>query len=96
MSFEGVKSRNLTVLFGIAAAAIIGFFAVSMFMGTPIVRDSITEESTILAKTGTDCIVDTNDSIMSSKTITNCELEVGTTVKITYKSGLPTARLASP
>ena len=96
MSFEGTKSRNLTVLFGIAAAAIVGFFAVSMFMGAPIIRDTITEEVSIMAKTGTDCIVDTKDSIMSSKTITGCDFPVGTNVKITYKSGLPTAQIESP
>ena len=96
MSFEGIKSRNLTVLFGIAAAALVGFFTVSMFMGAPIIRDSITEEVTIMAKDGTNCIIDTNDSIMSSKTITGCDLPVGTNVKITYKSGLPTAEIESP
>ena len=96
MSFEGAKSRNLTVLFGIAAAAIIGFFAVSMFLGAPIVRDTITEEVSIMAKTGNDCIVETKDSIMSSKTITDCDLSVGAKVKITYKSGLPTAEIGSP
>jgi hypothetical protein len=96
MSFDGIKSKNLTVLFGIVATSIVIFFAVSMFMGTPIVRDTITEEVSIIAKTDTDCIVDTKDLIMSSKTITDCDLSVGTKIMITYKSGLPTAQIESP
>lgn len=96
MSFEGIKSRNLTILFGIVAAAIIGFFTVSMFWGAPIVRDSITEEVSITARVDNDCIVDTKDAIMSSKTITDCDLPVGAKTIITYKSGLPMAQLESP
>jgi hypothetical protein len=33
---------------------------------------------------------------MSSKTIPNCDLPVGSKTTITYKSGLPTAQLDSP
>jgi hypothetical protein len=96
MSFEGTKSRNLTVLFGIAAAAIVGFFAISMFMGAPIIRDTTTEETEVIASDNNVCVVETMDSIMSSKTISDCNLEVGAKVKITYKNGLPTATIESP
>lgn len=95
MSLEG-RSRNLTVLFCIAAVAIVAFFAVSMFKGTALVRDSVTEDVTIIGKANGNCVIDTVDPVMSSKTVSNCDLEVGTKVTAKYKKGLSTAELASP
>lgn len=95
MSFEG-KTRSLTVLFCVAAVALIAFFSVSMFKDVAFIRDSVTEQVVIAGKTNGNCIVDTPDSVMSSKTVNNCDLEVGTKVTVTYKKGLPTAELVSP
>lgn len=95
VSFEG-RGRSLTVLFCIAAAAIVAFFAVSMFKDTALVRDSVTEEVAISGKTDGNCVVDTTDLVMSSKTISNCDLEVGTKVTAKYKKGLSTAELVLP
>lgn len=91
MSFEG--KRNLTVLFGIAAVAIVAFFAISMFKDTPIVREKITEEVAISGKIDNSCVVETNDPVMSSKKIENCDLAVGTKVKVSYQKSLPTAEI---
>lgn len=87
---------NLTVLFCIAAAAFIIFFAVSMFKDIVFVRESITEEVTISGKIDNKCIVDTSDSVMSSKIVNNCDLETGGKVNVIYKKGLSTAELVSP
>lgn len=95
MSLEG-RSRNLTVLFCIVAVAIVAFFAVSMFKDTTLVRDSVTEDVTIIGKTNGNCVIDTVDPVMSSKTVSNCDLEVGTKVTAKYKKGLSTAELVSP
>lgn len=95
MSFEG-RGRSLTVLFCVAAVAVVAFFAVSMFRGTSIVRDSVMEDVKIVGKTNGNCVIDTIDPVMSSKTINNCDLEVGTKVTARYKQGLSTAELVLP
>ncbi|MEM2160865.1 MAG: hypothetical protein QXN55_07930 [Candidatus Nitrosotenuis sp.] len=91
MSFEG--KRNLTVLFGVAAIAIVAFFAVSMFKDTPLVREKITEEVAVSGKIDNSCVVETNDPVMSSKKIESCDLPVGTKIKIIYQKSLPTAEI---
>ncbi|MBI5146094.1 MAG: hypothetical protein HZA84_02615, partial [Thaumarchaeota archaeon] len=58
MPLEG-RSKNLTVLFCITSVAIVAFFAVSMFKGTTLVRDSVTEDVTIVGKTNGNCVIDT-------------------------------------
>jgi len=91
LSFEG--KRNLTVLFVIAGAAVVAFIAFSMFKDVPLVREQITEEVTISGKIDNSCVIETSDSVMSSKKIENCDLEVGTKAKITYQKALPTAEI---
>lgn len=91
MSFEG--KRNLTVLFVIAGVAVVAFIAFSMFKDVPLVREQITEEVTISGKIGNSCVIETSDSVMSSKKIENCDLGVGTKAKITYQKALPTAEI---
>lgn len=91
LSLEGKK--NLTVLFIIAGAAVVAFLAFSMFKDAPFVRERITEEVTIDGKINNSCVVETSDSVMSSKKIENCDLGVGTKVKVTYQKALPTAEI---
>jgi len=91
VSFEG--KRNLTVLFIIIGVAVVAFLAVSMFKDTPLVREKITEEVIINGKINNSCVVETSDSVMSSKKIQNCDLSVGTKVKISYQKALPTAEI---
>jgi len=95
VSIEG-RGRSLTVLFCIAAIAVVVFFAVSMFRGTSVVRESVMEDVTIVGKTKDNCVIDTIDPVMSSKTISNCNLEVGTKVTAKYQQGLSTAELVGP
>ena len=95
MSFEG-KGRSITVLFCVAAISVVIFFAVSMFKDASLVRKSIMEDVIIMGKTNGNCVVDTVDPIMSSKTINNCDLEIGTKVTAKYQQGLSTAEIISP
>lgn len=81
------------VLFGIISVAVIAFFTFSMLKGENILGNSIMEEVSIFDKLNDKCIVDTNDNIMSSKMIDNCELAVGQNVTITYQKGHPTAQI---
>ncbi|CAE6486316.1 MAG: hypothetical protein QXG67_04355 [Candidatus Nitrosotenuis sp.] len=94
MSFEG--KRSLPVLFIIASVAIIAVFVASMYKDIMVLRETVTEEIMISGKLDDKCIIDTSDSIMSSKTIENCDLEVGAKSSVTYKKGLPTAELVKP
>jgi hypothetical protein len=91
LSFEG--KRNLTVLFIVAGIAVVAFIAFSMFKDAPLIREQITEEVTINAKIDNSCVVETNDSVMSSKKIENCDLVVGTKVTVLYQKALSTAEI---
>lgn len=91
MPFEGKKS--LPVLFVIVGVAVVAFFAASMFKDVPLMREKITEEVTVNGKIGNSCVIDTSDSVMSSKKIANCDLTVGTKVKVSYQKALPTAEI---
>ncbi len=94
MSFEG--KRNIPVLFIVASAAIIAVFVASMFKDIAVLRETVTEEITVSGKLDDKCIIDTSDAIMSSKTIENCNLEMGAKATVIYKKGLPTAELVKP
>jgi len=94
MSFEG--KRSLPKLFIIASIAIIAIFVASMYKDIAFIREPVTEDVIVTGKADSDCIVDTSDSIMSSKTIKNCELQAGEKITISYKKGLPTAVVAEP
>lgn len=94
MSFE--KKRSLPVLFIIASVAIIAVFAASMFKDIMVLREAINEEAVVSGNLDGKCIVDTSDSIMSSKTVENCDLQVGAKPTVTYKKGMPTAELVRP
>jgi hypothetical protein len=94
MSFE--RKRSLPVLFIIASVAIIAVFAASMFKDLTVLRQTITEENTVAGKLDSKCIIDTSDSTMSSKTINNCDLQIGEKATVTYKKGMPTAEIVRP
>lgn len=64
-----------------------------MFKDAPLVREQITEEVAINSKIDNSCVIETSDSVMSAKKIENCDLEVGTKVKVTYRKALPTAEI---
>ena len=83
----------MTVLFIIIGVAMVGFIAVSMFKDAPLIREKITEEVTINGRIGNSCVIETNDSIMSSKKIENCDLPDGAKVKVSYQKALPTAEI---
>lgn len=93
MLFDSIKPGNFGVLFGIISIAVIAFFVFSMLKGENILSDSITEEVLVFDKVNERCIVDTKDTIMSSKTIDNCEFAIGKNVTITYQKGHPTAQI---
>jgi len=91
VSLEG--KRNLTVLFILGGLAVVAFVAISMFKDVPLIREEITEEVTINGKIDNSCVIETKDSIMSSKKIENCDLPVGAKAKVIYQKALPTAEI---
>jgi len=97
MAFEGVSTRSLMILFGIVAAG--GGMMVAIFgfgLGNPATqRPTITEDVTIQFSSGGQCIVDTQDSVLSAKTISGCDLPVGTKVTVSYQKGLANAQIVS-
>ncbi len=93
MLSDKIKPGNISVLFGIISVAVIAFFAFSLLKGENILKDAITEEVLIFDRLNGKCIVDTNDDIMTSKMIDNCESVIGKNVTITYQKGHPTAQI---
>lgn len=83
----------MSALFGIISVAAIAFFAFSLLKGENILEKAITEEVLIFDKLDGKCVVDTNDDIMTSKMIDNCEFAIGKNVTITYQKGHPTAQI---
>ncbi|MFY9299587.1 MAG: hypothetical protein WAO91_00150 [Candidatus Nitrosotenuis sp.] len=76
-----------------ASVAIIAVFVASMFKDIMVLRETATEEITVSGKLDIKCIVDTSYSIMSSKTIEGCDLEVDSKSTVTYKKGPLTAEM---
>jgi len=96
MSFEGVSTRSILILFGVIAAGAIIFMATAVFPATNLIRETVTEEVTIIESSGGKCIVDTKDTALSSKTVIGCDLAVGSKAKVSYQKGLSTAQLVAP
>jgi hypothetical protein len=97
MAFEGMSTRSLMTLFGIVAAGGIVMVAIFGFgLGNPATqRPTITEEVIIKFTSSGQCIVDTEDSVLSAKTINGCDLPIGTKVTISYQKGLANAQIVS-
>ena len=96
MALEGTSTRSMMLLFGIIAAGAMIFMATAVFPATNLVRATVTEEATVVESSGGKCIVDTKDTMLSSKTISGCDLPLGSKVKVSYQKGLPTAQIVSP
>lgn len=96
MSFEGVSTRGMLVIFGVLAAGAAIFMATVVFPATNLMRETVIEETTVIESSGGKCIVDTKDMTLSSKTINGCDLPVGSKVKISYQKGFSTAELVTP
>ena len=96
MSFEGVSTRSMLILFGVIVAGVAIFMATAVFPATNLIRETVTEEATIVESSGGKCIVDTKDTTLSSKTVNECELPVGSKVQVSYQKGFATAKLVTP
>lgn len=96
MSFEGMSTRSMLILFGVIVAGVAIFMATAVFPATNLIRETITEETTIIESSGGKCVVDTKDMTLSSKTINGCDLSVGSKVKVSYQKGFSTAQLVTP
>jgi hypothetical protein len=85
------------ILFGLIAVG--GGIMVAIFgfgLGNPAMqRPTITEDVTIEYSSGGRCVVDTKDTVLSTKTITGCDLPVGTKVTVSYQRGLSEAQIVS-
>jgi len=96
MGFETSSSRSLIKLYGIVASGMAIFAAFALFgLANPQTARTITEETTITYSLGGKCVVDAKDSVLSAKTISGCDLPVGTKVTVSYKKGLPEAQIVS-
>lgn len=96
MGFETASTRSLLIIFGVVAAGATIFIATAVFPATNLIRETITEEITILNSSGGRFVVETSDSTLSTKTIDNCDLPEGGNVTISYQQGLANARIVSP
>ena len=96
MAFESASTRSLMILFGVIAAGAIIFMATAVFPATNLIRGTVTEEATVVESSGGKCIVDTKDTALSAKTISGCDMSVGSKVKVSYQKGLASAQIVSP
>lgn len=88
---EMSESKKHTIIFlgALAGAGII--IATLVFPFWNLIREDVYEDAVILSSFDGKCYVETIDGI--PKTITNCDLEEGTNVKLKYGRGLAWAKI---
>lgn len=96
MTIETSSTKNLLVLFGIIAAGAVVFIAVVVFPATELIRETITEEATVIHSSDGQCVVETTDTIFTAKTVSDCDLPVDTTVTVQYQQSMSEASLVRP
>ena len=91
---ELTESQKYGAIFGgvIVLAGIILSTVVFPFWN--LIREDVFEEAKILSSSNGICYANTSDQI--PKTIQNCDLEPGTTVKLKYGRGLAWASIVNP
>ncbi|MEM0364327.1 MAG: hypothetical protein QW450_01645 [Candidatus Nitrosocaldus sp.] len=87
-----ISYRTLALFIGALAAAILGIWI--GLSPTGVVPVTVTEEVMVTHALGDgSCIVDTTDTVLSAKTVKNCNLKEGTKVKVSYEKGSSEARI---
>ncbi|GBC73243.1 hypothetical protein HRbin04_00640 [archaeon HR04] len=87
-----ISYRTLVLFIGALAAAIVGIWI--GLSPTGVVPTTITEEVVITHTLGDgSCIVDTTDTVLSAKTVKNCNLKEGTKITVSYEKGSSEARI---
>lgn len=87
-----ISYRTLVLFIGALAAAIVGIWI--GLSPTGVVPVTITED-VVITHTLDDgsCIVDTTDTVLSAKTVRNCNLKEGTKITVSYEKGSAEARI---
>jgi len=82
---DSLSPKELIILFGIVVVGIFLFFALFVFPIQNLFRESVSEEVTVISKSGGICVVDSQDH---PRSISPCDYGVGDKLRITYKSGM--------
>lgn len=91
-----LKPITQLLIIGVIITGAIIFIFTSVLPFLSELEQRATEEVTILTRTGSLCQINTKDEAMPSKMITNCELEEGAKVMVSYRDGLPFAKIELP
>lgn len=87
-----ISYRTLVLFIGALAAAILGIWI--GLSPTGVVPVTVTEEVMVTHNLGDgSCIVDTTDTVLSAKTVRNCNLQEGTRITVSYEKGSTEARI---
>lgn len=87
-----ISYRTLVLFIGALAAAILGIWI--GLSPTGVLPVTITEEVVITHTLGDgSCIVATTDTVLSAKTVRNCNLKEGTKITVSYEKGSSEARI---
>lgn len=91
-----LKPITQLLVIGVIITGAIIFIVTSVLPFLSELEQRATEEITILTRTGSLCQINTKDEAMPSKMITNCELEKGAKVMVSYRDGFPFAKIELP
>lgn len=91
-----LKPITQLLVIGVIITGAIIFIVTSVLPFLSELEQRATEEVTILTRTGSLCQINTKDEAMPSKMITNCELEKGAKVLVSYRDGFPFAKIELP
>ncbi|MFN4336365.1 MAG: hypothetical protein ACK4FV_02145 [Candidatus Nitrosocaldus sp.] len=87
-----VSYRTLALFIGALAAAILGIWI--GLSPTGVIPITVTEEVIVTHNLDDgSCIVDTTDTVLSAKTVKNCNVQAGTRIKVSYEKGSTEARI---
>ena len=91
-----LKPRTQFVIIGIIVAGAIIFFSLSPFQTISNIESRVTEEVTIVTSSNSLCQINTNDDMAPTKMISNCKLDEGAKATVSYRKGMPFAKIMSP
>ncbi len=91
-----LKPVTQLLIIGVIITGAIIFIVTSVLPFLSEIELRATEEVTILTSAGSLCQINTKDEAMPLKMITSCELEEGAKVMVSYRDGLPFAKIELP
>ena len=90
-----LKPQTQFVIIGIIVTGALVFFFLSPFQSISNIESRVTEEVTIVTSSARLCQINTEDNMVPSKMITNCKLEEGAKVTVSYRKGMAFAKILS-